>query len=89
MSCRHFRVSGQVQGVFFRATTQETANALGLRGWVRNTEDDQVELVACGDDAALGELERWLRRGPPRARVIAVARTDVPMEVFPDFRIIP
>ncbi|OGI38849.1 MAG: acylphosphatase, partial [Candidatus Muproteobacteria bacterium RBG_16_62_13] len=64
MSCRHYLVSGQVQGVFFRATAQETANALGLCGWVRNTGDDRVELVACGSEASLGELERWLRRGP-------------------------
>ncbi len=89
MLCRQYLVSGHVQGVFFRATTQEIAIALGLRGWVRNGDDGGVELVACGDEAALGELERWLRHGPPRARVTAVARTDVPVEVFPDFRVVP
>ncbi len=89
MPCRQYLVSGHVQGVFFRATTQEIAIALGLRGWVRNGDDGQVELMACGDEAALGELERWLRHGPPRAQVTAVARTDVPVEVFPDFRVVP
>ena len=87
MPCRHFRVSGQVQGVFFRATAQETASALGLRGWVRNTEDGQVELVACGSDAGLNELERWLRHGPPRARVNGVTTRDTAPEEFADFSI--
>lgn len=87
MPCRHFRVSGHVQGVFFRATAQETAGALGLCGWVRNTADGQVELVACGEDEALAELERWLRHGPPRARVNGVTVRDAAPENFTDFSI--
>ncbi len=87
MPCRQYLVSGHVQGVFFRATAQETAMALGLRGWVRNTADDRVELAACGDEAALDELERWLRRGPPQARVSDVAVREMESGDFPDFSI--
>lgn len=87
MPCRHYLVAGSVQGVFFRATAQETARALGLRGWVRNTDDGGVELVACGDEAKLGELERWLHRGPPRARVKGVTAKAVEPESFPDFAV--
>ena len=87
MPCRRYLVSGHVQGVFFRATAQETAISLDLRGWVRNSDDGRVELVACGDEAALGELERWLRRGPPRARVSDVAVREMEPGDFPDFSI--
>jgi len=73
MPCRRFVVSGRVQGVFYRASTREQAQQLGLTGWVRNCADGSVELVACGDEAVLSELESWLWRGPQYARVTAVA----------------
>jgi acylphosphatase len=67
--CRYYLVSGRVQGVFFRASTRETARELGIAGWVRNTSDGKVELLACGSEQQLRELERWLRQGPDNARV--------------------
>jgi len=85
--CRHFLVTGSVQGVFYRAATQETARRLGLGGWVRNCADGNVELVACGDAAKLKELEQWLWQGPPRARVAQVTTTTVERQSFPDFTI--
>jgi acylphosphatase len=72
MACLRFVVSGRVQGVFFRAATREQAQGLGLVGHARNLADGRVEVLACGDDDALAVLERWLNRGPPLARVIAV-----------------
>lgn len=68
-----FRVSGKVQGVSFRAATQQQAQALDLRGWVRNCEDGSVELVAGGGADHLAKLEVWLQQGPPAARVDSVA----------------
>ena len=85
--CRHFLVSGQVQGVFFRASTQDTARQLGLTGWVRNLHNGHVELVACGEAATLKELERWLTQGPPRARVVKVEPNDVAPEPFSGFEV--
>ncbi|TCO38787.1 acylphosphatase [Dokdonella fugitiva] len=75
-----FHVSGVVQGVFFRASTQARARELGLAGWAKNLADGRVEVVAGGDAAALDQLERWLQHGPPGARVDAVEREpfDVP-----------
>ncbi|MDH5488202.1 MAG: acylphosphatase [Gammaproteobacteria bacterium] len=67
--CQRFLVSGQVQGVFFRASTQDAAKNLGLTGWVRNLPDGRVEVVACGEKAALKRLEQWLWQGPRHARV--------------------
>jgi acylphosphatase len=85
--CRHFLVSGQVQGVFFRATTEAAARRLGLTGWVRNLRDGRVELVACGDEARLKELEQWLWQGPPRARVEQVVSNDIEQQSFRDFEV--
>lgn len=88
MACRRFVVRGRVQGVFFRATTQQTARQLGLTGWVRNLPDGGVELIACGAPARLEELERWLWQGPPSARVEEVAATDAAPETFSGFAVV-
>jgi acylphosphatase len=87
LQCRHFLVSGRVQGVFFRAATQEQANRLGLTGWVRNLPDGCVELVACGEAAALSELEAWLWQGPPHARVASVAARAIEAQTLTGFRV--
>jgi acylphosphatase len=65
----HLRIYGQVQGVFFRASTEAEARRLGLTGWVRNRPDGSVEVVAEGPKAKLEELLAWCRHGPPRAQV--------------------
>jgi len=85
--CRHFLVSGQVQGVFFRAATEAAARRLGVTGWVRNLADGSVELVACGEVAKLSELERWLWQGPPRARVEQVRSLEAEPQTFGDFSV--
>ena len=69
---RHYRVSGKVQGVSYRASTRQKARDLGLNGWVRNCPDGSVELQASGDPQALQQLEAWLWQGPAEARVLAV-----------------
>ena len=65
----HLYISGRVQGVFFRANTQDEARALGLTGWVRNLADGRVEVVAEGEEEKLKRLITWCRKGPPGARV--------------------
>ncbi|MCE9626144.1 MAG: acylphosphatase [Deltaproteobacteria bacterium] len=65
----HAVIRGRVQGVFFRAWTQQTARSLGLVGWVRNRSDGSVELLAQGEKDPLEELLRLCRIGPPAARV--------------------
>jgi acylphosphatase len=77
MSARRIRVHGIVQGVGFRDALRREARRLGLRGWVRNRSEGTVEALAVGDDAALGALERWARRGPPAARVDRVEATPL------------
>lgn len=74
MSGARFRISGRVQGVFFRASTREQALRLGLTGHARNLADGTVEVLAFGAPAALDQLEQWLWQGPPAAQVAHVAR---------------
>jgi len=69
MTCSRFYVSGRVQGVFFRVSTRDQARALGLAGEVSNLADGRVAVTACGSQAALDSLHRWLREGPPQAAV--------------------
>ncbi|MCX7513893.1 acylphosphatase [Frateuria sp. STR12] len=74
MAAARFLVSGVVQGVFFRASTREQAQRLGLTGHARNLADGRVEVIAHGAPAALDALEQWLWQGPPAAQVAAVQR---------------
>jgi acylphosphatase len=77
MSAARFLVSGKVQGVFFRASTREQAQRLGLRGHARNLPDGRVQVMAAGEGDAIDALERWLHEGPPMARVERVVREEV------------
>ncbi len=63
------RISGRVQGVFYRASTQRRAAELGLAGWVRNLPDGSVEAVAEGAKSACEALIDYCRSGPSGARV--------------------
>lgn len=76
-TCRLFRVTGRVQGVFFRDSTREQALKLGLKGCARNMPDGSVEVLACGRQEAVERLGLWLRSGPPMASVSNVESKDV------------
>lgn len=65
-------VSGRVQGVCFRASTQQQAETLGLHGWVRNLADGTVEAWLQGDTDRLAAMLKWMQHGPAGARVTGV-----------------
>ena len=69
-------VDGRVQGVWFRQSTWQQADRLGVSGWVRNLPDGRVEAVYEGPRTAVEELLEWTRRGPDRALVTAVEIYD-------------
>jgi acylphosphatase len=85
------RVSGRVQGVGFRYSCRAEARRLGLKGWVRNTPEGDVELWAeSPSEEALEALLDWLRRGPPLSRVDEVRPGRVrPTGVYREFSIEP
>ncbi len=70
-------IAGRVQGVFYRASAQETARRLGLTGWVRNLPDGRVEALAHGHPDQLQDFTDWCRSGPPHARVSEVTVESV------------
>jgi len=74
----HVHVRAGVQGVFFRAVTQETARGLNLTGWVRNRPDGSVEAVFEGEDDHVDKMLAWCHQGPPTARVEEVLVLEEP-----------
>ncbi len=87
MACRQFKVSGRVQGVFFRVSARDVAVPLNITGHAVNLPDGNVEILACGDATALQELERWLHEGPPMASVNKVECFDVDCEMPRQFTV--
>jgi len=62
-------IEGWVQGVFFRTSTVQEAQRLGVKGWVRNRPDGSVEVVAEGKKKKIDELIQWCHQGPAGAQV--------------------
>jgi acylphosphatase len=87
MASAKFIVSGKVQGVFFRASARNEALRLGLIGYAKNLPNGNVEVLACGEESAIAELERWLQIGPPAAQVQAVQRMAVDIALASGFRV--
>ena len=85
MACARFIIRGRVQGVFFRASTREQALKLDVSGYAKNLADGSVEVLAGGSDQALDALQKWLREGPPSARVESVAREATPDQPLQGF----
>jgi len=77
MVCRRSFVSGRVQGVFYRATCVRKAESLGLTGYARNLSDGRVEVLACGEAAAVAQLVAWLWEGSPASKATAVDTSEV------------
>ena len=80
--CCRFIVSGRVQGVFFRVSTRDKAQQLGLNGWVRNLSNGHLELLACGEQINVEKLKQWLWQGPKFAKV-----KEVRSEILFDTRV--
>ncbi len=81
------KVSGTVQGVFFRNFVKENAEALGVRGYVRNLDDGSVEIVVEGRDENVNEMLNKCKSGPSHSEVQEVESEEIKHQGFPDFRI--
>ena len=73
----HYLVKGRVQGVGFRWFVHREAAGIGLRGWVKNTDDGHVEVVATGDAEQIAELKAALHKGSRGSRVDAVVEHEL------------
>ena len=81
-------ITGKVQGVWFRASTKQQAELLGITGWVRNTSDGRVEAVFQGDNALVEKMIAWCHQGPPLSHVDHVHITkEQQYDDFPEFKI--
>ena len=81
------KITGLVQGVFFRAEAQTRAQELKLSGWVRNCEDGSVEIHAEGSEESLRKLEEWCQVGPTAAKVEHVEKEKVEAEDCTGFEV--
>jgi acylphosphatase len=88
MQTMQIKITGSVQGVFFRQSTKEKADRFGIKGTVRNCEDDSVEIIATGEKDQLDKLIAWCREGPPRAVVDNVTTQELSLREFKNFSII-
>lgn len=84
---RQIRVSGHVQGVFFRAWIRDQARELGVNGWVRNCDDGSVEAHLEGEAVAVEELIEHVRSGPPAARAETMEISEAPSENLSAFEV--
>ncbi|HEX7628376.1 MAG TPA: acylphosphatase [Candidatus Methanoperedens sp.] len=84
----HVFVSGKVQGVFFRSSTKEKAQVLGLKGWVRNLADGRVEAVFEGEEEAIEKMLEWCKSGPEYAKVTGIEVVSEPYKgEFNEFKL--
>jgi acylphosphatase len=88
MKTAHLKISGKVQGVFFRARAGEVAKKLAVSGWIRNNKDGQVEACISGDEKAIEEFILWCKKGPERAEVENVSVKYVDLQKFENFKIV-
>ena len=82
-------ISGNVQGVFFRISTQDKARELELTGWVKNIFNNAVEILAEGDREKLSLFTGWLQLGPPNATIdkISIEWEENSVKEFSSFEI--
>ncbi|MBL4911485.1 MAG: acylphosphatase [Alteromonadaceae bacterium] len=85
--CFQVHVSGTVQGVFFRASTQQQAIEYSLSGYARNLADGDVELIICGEQENVETMLQWLEHGPENAEVTDLQSKQVPLQEFNHFSI--
>ena len=87
MIARSVRVTGRVQGVFFRAWTCEQAQELHVTGWVRNCDDGSVEAHVEGDEGPVEQLIGKMHDGPPGAQVADLQVSDASAEALNSFEV--
>ncbi|MEO5995071.1 MAG: acylphosphatase [Chitinophagaceae bacterium] len=81
-------IQGKVQGVFYRVSARKTARQIGITGWVKNTPERHVEILASGTIEQLQNFVEWCKKGPSDARVEKVNTEDAAEQHFDEFKIL-
>ena len=77
-----------MQGVFYRQSAKEKAHTLGIRGTVKNCDDDSVEIIATGEEEQLKKFVAWCKDGPPKAKVDNLITQELSLQEFRNFSIV-
>ena len=85
--CVRVKVQGQVQGIGFRAATQEIAQKHGISGKAINCRDGSVEVTACGEEDSIAKLVKWLHQGPEKATVESVTVETIDVKTPKQFTV--
>ena len=88
LHCYQIKITGKVQGVWFRDSTLKKARELGVNGFVENQPDGSVYIEAEGTKSALDEFTKWCHEGPPFAKVEKVEISDMELTYFDKFKIV-
>lgn len=84
---KEIKVKGRVQGVFFRASTRDTAVRLGIKGWVKNERDGSVLIEAEGPEHRMNKFLQWCHQGPPAALITEVEYREGKLRDYKDFKL--
>lgn len=83
----HLHIKGKVQGVFYRASARETAAETGVKGWIRNSPEGDVEAVVTGTEEQLSRFISWCKKGPSKSKVTEVIATELEEVQFIEFSV--
>ena len=86
--CNQIKVTGKVQGVWFRDSTLKKAQELGVKGFVENQSDGSVYIEAEGSKEVMQEFVKWCHEGPPFAKVDSVEVENLELTFFEKFKIV-
>ena len=81
----HLLIKGKVQGVFYRVSARETAVKTGVKGWIRNSPEGDVEAVVTGTEEQLSQFISWCKKGPPGSKVTEVIAKELQEVQFIEF----
>lgn len=84
----HLIIKGRVQGVFYRASAKDVAEEIGVTGWIKNTEEGNVEAMVSGSETQLRKFIEWCKVGPRKAIVTDVVVSNKEEGNFTSFEII-
>lgn len=88
MKTVHLKISGKVQGVFFRASAKDVSKLYKISGWIKNTYDDKVEALITGSNEDVEKFISWCNKGPEKANVESVTVTNKELQIFNKFEVI-